>query len=170
MDLNALLDHIAHGPDCVVFPPTGQPTVAPIHVVPKDVQAFYELCGGLIIGQGAFWRARIVGPDEWVLATDKILDVDTAAMARKQQPEDRSWDWYIIAEVENANYLAIDCGRLHTGRCYDAHWETYGAPGDMPVVATSLTALIERLYEHIGQRWYWLEPRFPALGDAYDDA
>ncbi|HEX8981367.1 MAG TPA: SMI1/KNR4 family protein [Ktedonobacterales bacterium] len=169
MGLTALLDYIARDPDCVVFPPAGQPTVAHTLVVPEDAKAFYELCGGLIIGREAFWQARIIGPDEWTLAVDKIFGEDVAAMAREQQPEDRLWDWYIVAEIENANYLVIDCGSLHTGRCYDAHWETYGMPGQMPVVATSLTTLIERLYERKGQRWYWLESRFPTLGDAYDD-
>jgi hypothetical protein len=42
----------------------------------------------------------------------------------------------------------------------------------MSVVADSLTALIEQLYEqlheHRGQHWYWLQPGFERLGDAYD--
>jgi len=31
-----------------------------------------------------------------------------------------------------------------------------------------LTALIEQLYEHRGRHWYWLQPGFERLGDAYD--
>ncbi len=168
MSLAELLERIAHDPDCVVFPPVGQPSVAPPQVVPEDARTFYELCGGLIIGRSAFFQARIVGPDEWTLATNKILGDEVAAIVRQEQREDRSWDWYIIAEIENGEYLALDCGLLHNGRCYDAHWETYGAPGDMAVVATSMTMLIESVYEHKGQHWYWLEPGFHSLGDVYD--
>ena len=106
--------------------------------------------------------------DECVLANDLILG-DLAAVVREQLSGNLSWDWYVVAEVENGNYLAIDLGGgPHNGRSYDAFWETYASPGQMPVVATSFTALIEQLYETKGQHWYWLQPGFSPLGDAYD--
>lgn len=172
MGLTELLDRIARDPDCVVFPAVGQPNVVSSHAVPEDVRAFYDFCGGVVVARGSPYEARIVGPDECVLANDVILGHnilrDVATVARGQLSRDVSWDWCIIAEVENGNYLAIDFGRLHNGRCYDAFWETYAAPGQMPVIATSFASLIEQLYENKRQHWYWLDLGFQVLGDAYD--
>lgn len=170
--LTELLDHLQHAPDCRILPAAGQPTISPEHVVPEDVRAFYDLCGGVVIGDGFPYEVRVVGPNECVLANEVILADNTlgdlADEVRDQLSGDVSRDWYIIAEVENGNYLVIDFGRRHTGRCYDAFWETYATPGQMPVVAMSLTALIQRLYEHRGRHWYWLQPEFERVGDAYD--
>ena len=47
--------------------------------------------------------------------------------------------------------------------------ETHGVAGSCPIIATSFTDLLTRLYENKGQRWYWLRPDFVSLGDAYDD-
>jgi hypothetical protein len=172
MALTELLDQIARDPECIVLPEGAQPSIGPAHVVPEDVRAFYDLCGGLVIARGSPYETRIVGPDECVLASDVILGDNILGdpVVREQLSGNASWDWYIIAEVENKNYLAIDFGQPHQGRCYDAFWETYASPGQMPVVATSFTALLERLYENRGQHWYWLQPGFQPLGDAYDAA
>jgi len=171
LTLTELLDSIAHAPDCIILPVAGQPNIGPTHVVPEDVRVFYDWCGGVVIARGSPYEARIVGPDECVLANDVILGNivgDFATVVREQLSADASRDWYIIAAIENANYLAIDFGRPHNGRCYDAFCETYTSPGQMPVIATSLTVLIAHLYEHRGQRWYWLQPGFHPSGDAYD--
>jgi antitoxin YokJ len=172
MAWSELLDHLARDPNRIVLPAGEQPNVGPAHVVPEDVRAFYDSCGGLVIARGSPYEARIVGPDECVLANDVILGDnilgDLATVVREQLSGNASWDWYIIAEVENGNYLAIDFGRTHNGRCYDAFWETYASPGQMPAVAPSFTSLIEHLYENKGQHWYWLQPGFQLVGDAYD--
>jgi hypothetical protein len=39
-----------------------------------------------------------------------------------------------------------------------------------PIVARSFTDLLSRLLRAEGNHWYWLEPGFEPLGDAYDDA
>jgi antitoxin YokJ len=165
--LTELLDRIARDPDCVIVPAVGQPAVDTSHAMPEDVRMFYGLCGGLVIGRRSFYQARIVAPSEVLLASDIILG-EFAAVARVDEPEDPSWNWYIIAEVENSNHLSIDFGPTHKGRCYDSFWDIYGQVGNMPVIASSLTELLRRLYDHEGGHWYWLEPGFQALGDAYD--
>jgi hypothetical protein len=50
----------------------------------------------------------------------------------------------------------------------DAFWATYATPGQLSAVADSLAALIEQMYEHRGQHWYWLQPGFGLLGDSCD--
>ncbi len=167
MELTALLERIAQDPDCAVFPAIGQPHVDASQVVPDDLRVFYDMYGGIRIGRGSFYEARIVAPDRCMLANDVILG-PSAAVVRERQPRDPSWNWYVIAEVENGNFLSIDFGRAHNGRCYDSLEETYGLTGQMPVIAESFTALIEQLYENKGKHWYWLEPSFQPLGDAYD--
>lgn len=167
MNLTEVLHQIAHDPDCTVFPAAGLPNVTSANVVPEDVRAFYELCGGLVIAHESPYEVRIVGPEQCVLANDVILGT-FAAIAREQQSTDPSWNWYIIAEVENGNFLSIDFSQMQNGRCYDSFEETYGLVGQMPVIALSLTSLIGQLYGSKGKHWYWLEPGFQALGDAYD--
>src|SRR5690348_12885054 len=134
MDLADLLDRIARDPDCVIFPAVGLPNMDSSHTMPEDVRAFYNHCGGLVIARGSPYEARIVVPEKCVQANNIILG-RFADVAREQQSEDPSWNWYIIAEVENGNFLSIDFGRTHNGRCYDSFDETYGLVGQMPVVA-----------------------------------
>jgi hypothetical protein len=52
--------------------------------------------------------------------------------------------------------------------CYDSFHEVHGMPGSCAVVALSFTDLLERLLAARGGHWYWLEPGFASLGDAYD--
>jgi hypothetical protein len=165
--LTELLDQIARDPACAILPAAGQVMVNVAHTVPEDMRAFYNLCGGCVIGRGSFYEARIVAPAEVVLANDIILG-EYAAIAREEHSEDPSWNWYIIAEVENGNWLSIDFGLTHNGRCYDSFWETHRQMGNMPVIAASLTELLQQLYNHKDKRWYWLESGFQALGDTYD--
>jgi hypothetical protein len=155
--LAELLNRIARDPDCANFPAAGQPVANAGRTVPEDVQEFYSLCGGCVIGRGSFYDARIVAPDKVVVANDVILG-RYAAIAREEESGDLSWNRYIIAEVENANHLSIDFGPNHTGRCYDSFWDIYGQVGNMPVIAMSFTELLQQLYTHKGEYWYWLGP------------
>ena len=166
MALTALLDRIAHDPDCAVLPAAGQPNIDSAHVVPEDVRAFYDVCGGVTIGRGSEYEVRLVGPDECVLANNVILGDtllrDLANRVPEELQRDASWDWYLIADLWNGDYLVIDAGQARNGACYDAHWETYMDTyhDRMPAIASALTSLLERLYANKGRYWYWLEPGF----------
>jgi len=107
-----------------VLSAAGQPSVSPDHVVPENVRALYNRCGGVVIEGGLPYAVRIVGPAECVPANRVILADNTvgdlAEEVLEQLSEGASRDWYIIAEVENGNYLVIDFGRRATGKCYDA--------------------------------------------------
>jgi hypothetical protein len=54
------------------------------------------------------------------------------------------------------------------GHCYDAFHEIYGVAGSMPVIADSFTDLVVSLLSNAGSHWYWLQPGWISLGDAYD--
>lgn len=70
--------------------------------------------------------------------------------------DDASKNWYILAEDEHDEYLLIDLGEKHNGRCYDGFHETYGLVGDMRAIASSFTDLLCRLLKNPGSRHYWL--------------
>lgn len=139
MILTAFLDHIALDPSCIIVAPRGQRKIGPGQVVPEDMQAFYDACGGLIIAQGSPYEVRITGPDECVRANDVILGEDAlgdlAAVVREQLSGNALWDWYVIVEVDNGNYLAIDLG----GGPHNADVMTpSGKPTHLPAKCPSL--------------------------------
>jgi hypothetical protein len=165
--LAELLYRITRDPDCAILPAAGQPVVDTGHTVPEEVRRLSSLCGGCIIGRWSFYEARIVAPGEVVLANDVILVGEYAAITREKNSDDPLWTWYVIAEVESGNRLSIDFGLARNGRCYDSFWHIYGQVGNMPVIAASLTELLQQLYENKGNHLHWLEPGFETLGDAY---
>jgi antitoxin YokJ len=65
--------------------------------------------------------------------------------------------------------LSIDTDPTRNGRCYDSFHDVHGIVGSDPVIARSFAELFERLLDSGGGHWYWLEPDFVSLGDAYDE-
>jgi hypothetical protein len=90
---------------------------------------------------------------ECVSAHEALLG-DVAEVVQREQPDDPSWHWYVVADCGNDDAISIDCGAKHNGRCYDSMHETHGLIGDMPVVAGSFTDLLEQLHTHVGQYWF----------------
>jgi hypothetical protein len=83
--------------------------------------------------------------------------------------EDRSYDWFVIANDGNGEYLTIGLVPERVGRCYDSFFDRHGIPGSCPVVATSFTDLLRLTVENHGKHWWWLRDEHTLLGDAYDD-
>lgn len=76
---------------------------------------------------------------------------------------------YVIADggrdFRSDPHVVIDLHLDRLGRCYDAFWDTYGLVGEMPVVAVTVTELLQVLVASGGQRGV-----LPGLyGDAYDE-
>jgi antitoxin YokJ len=167
MDLALILKTIRATPDCNVRPPRGLPRVAPEHVLPGDLQEFYQLCGGVTLFGRADYPISIVPPEEMVLANAVILrgvsEPQLAATA-----DDISWSWYIVGveEGHSSMYITIDLSPERLGRCYDSYWEIH--PGNSTIIATSFTHLLEQLLSNRGERWYWVRPGFHSLGSPYD--
>lgn len=154
-----LLDRIGATAGCRIFPEAGLPIIKANHELPTDLRAFYELCGGVEFFVDAHFSTRISSPAELVLANPVLIG---------EQVDDISDSWYIIGRGGGDEFMSIDLHPDRVGTCYDSFREIHGVPGSSAVIALSFTDLLERLLAARGGHWYWLEPDFVSLGDAYD--
>ncbi len=147
--------------NCEVNPPAGLPELLNTkHHLPDDLKEFYTLCGGLALFLDSDYPIYIASPQEFVPANPVIVG--------ELCPDDRSAEWYIIADDRNGQYLTIDLSPKRLGQCYDSFWDRHGLPGDCPIIARSFSELLCSLVRSRGGYWYWLRDDFPAIGDAYD--
>ena len=160
MGIRQLIGEIARTPDCVVHEPRGLPLVQAEHLIPEDLRTFYELCGGMSIFQQAASSVSIVGPHEFRLANPVIVQ-------SKRSMDDISWSWYIVAIEQLPQYMVIDLDPKRLGRCYDGFWDIDAIVGSCPIIASSFTDLLYRLFENKGNRLYFLTDNFTPIGDAY---
>jgi hypothetical protein len=158
--MKELLDRIAGTTGCRVFPEAGSPTIEQSDRIPGDLNAFYALCGGVEFFAGALFPSRISGPNELVLANPVIIG--------ERVNDDISDSWYIIGRGGGGEMMSIDLNPARAGICYDSFQDVHGVPGSSAIIAVSFTDLLERLLAAHGGHWYWLEPGFTSLGDAYD--
>jgi hypothetical protein len=165
--LSQLLDAIQKIPDCDIRPPQGLPSVAANHVVPNDLLEFYSLCGGVSLFSSSAYSMEIVPPSRCISANPVIFIGISEAQLRASR-DDISWSWYIIGEGKNRQYITTDFALERLGRCYDSFWDSHAMPGYSPIIARSFTELLSGLVSNQGQHWYWLQPNFQSLGDAYD--
>ena len=128
-------------------------------MLPADLEDFYTLCGGAELFSGALFSVRISSPDEFVLSNPVII---------RERCDDISGSWYIVGRGGDREFISTDLDPRRAGTCYDSFREIHGTPGHCAVVALSFTDLLERLLAARGGHWYWLEPGFVSLGDAYD--
>jgi len=159
-DVTELLQRIRGLSGCEVYQSQGQPDVSAHHVLPDDLRRFYALCGGLSLYERANYPVFFSRPKEVVPANPVI--------AGEQVGDDISASWYVIANDGAGEYLTIDLHPQRLGRCYDSFSDRHGVAGSCPIIATSFTDFLERLVANQGRHWYWLEPDFRSLGDAYD--
>lgn len=123
--------------------------------LPRDAAHFLSRCGGVQRVDGISIGSRIVNAQLEILGTS--------------HPDDRSADWFVIAESgteATASRVVIDLGPDRTGRCYDAFWDCFGVAGSMSVIASSFSDLLMRMTASNGFPYWddWTED----LGDAYD--
>jgi hypothetical protein len=161
MDMIDLIARIRATPECQVFDPRGEPVLHEGHLFSDDLRSFYLLCGGVRLFEGREYAITIVSPVQFVSANPVIIG--------EEGEDDISSTWYIIADDGNGEYLTLDLSQERLGRCYDSFFDRHGVAGSCPIIATSFTDLLIRLYENQGQYWYWLRPDFVSLGDAYDE-
>jgi antitoxin YokJ len=161
MGVKELLEKVSTLPDCEIFPPNGLPNTDGNLELPKDVQEFYSLCGGLTLYENADYSIKIVKPDAFVLANPVIVG--------EQCEGDISSNWYIVASSGNSEYLTIDLGPDRLGRCYDSFFDRHGIVGESQIIALSFTELFKNLINNHGDYWYWFKDNFIYLGDAYDE-
>jgi hypothetical protein len=157
-----LVDQIRDRSDCRALPVAGPPALETGLRLPDDLAGFYAACGGADLFTGKDFALRICAPGELVPSNPEIVG--------EQVPDDITRSWYVVARGGSGEYLSIDLHPDRLGLCYDSFHEVHGVAGSSPVVATSFTDLVRRLLAGGGAHWYWLEPGWVSLGDAYDGA
>ena len=160
MSIEEVLARIAATPDCFILPSAGHPQVTKPCLLPNDLLRFYELCGGVILFQSAGCSTSVV-PPHGVVPANPIIRGETIE-------GDISETWYILADDLNGDYFTIDLSCERLGRCYDSFWDSHAQVGDSPIVATTFTDFLVRMLNNNGKHWYFLQPDFISLGDAYD--
>jgi hypothetical protein len=159
MNIDTLVSRIRVTQGCKVHDPIGLPMLSGKNVLPDDLKMFYTLCGGMSLFEDRAYPLSIVPPNRFVLANPIIIG--------EIVEDDISATWHIIGDDANGDYITIDVSAERPGRCYDSFNDCHGVAGSCPIIATSFTDLVSRLYENRGQYWYWLRPDFVSLGDAY---
>jgi antitoxin YokJ len=172
LNIRELISVVQTLPHCKVLPPSELPSIEDNLLLPPDVKEFYEVCGGMILFENESYSVKIVSPNEVVLANPVIIDEEIieAEKAKGDYESKISTGWYIIADLDNSDYLVIDFNKNRLGKCYKAFWDSYPSIGDTPIVANSFTELLNQLVLNKGGYWYFLEDDFKSLGDAYDNA
>lgn len=160
MSLSELFAEIKASPRCTVLPAAGLPVVSDGHALPHDLKQFYELCGGVNLFNDSEYAISIVPPQMFTPANPVIIG--------GQEESDISSSWYVVGSGGGTEYLTIDLSRERLGRCYDSFVDRHGVAGSCPIIATSFTELLTRLFLNDGKYWYWLRDDFQHIGDAYD--
>ena len=158
--IEVLLSRAAAASDCVVRPAAGRPIIPAPHLLPDDLMKFYDLCAGVQLYGTAAYPVSIVMPHEIVPANPVIRG--------EQIESDISASWYVLADDMNGDYFTIDLCRDRMGRCYDSFWDSHTQVGDCKIIADSFTDFLMRMLNNAGKHWYFLQPDFASLGDAYD--
>jgi hypothetical protein len=165
-EMSQLLNSFRETPDCTVKSPQGLPIIAHDHVLPDDIVEFYTLCGGISLFGSSAYSLEIVPPSQFSLANPIIfigVNDDQLNAARN----DISWSWYIVGKGENRQFITIDLNGNRLGRCYDSFWDCHAMPGYSPIIAGSFSEFLHRMRLNNGRHWYWLQPEFHSIGDAY---
>jgi len=164
-----VLTEIENTVDCFIDPPEGLPQISSEHILPADLQTFYQLCGGVSLFRSSAYSLNIVSPNKFLLANPVLLtgisEEDLHASKR-----DLSWSWYIVGEGGNGQWITIDLSSERAGWCYDSFWDCHAMPGYSPIIAKSFTEMLLRLIENRGKHRHKLQSGFEAYGDAYDES
>lgn len=169
--MKELIKKVALLPNCIVLPPVGAVNLPQEYVIPKELLDFYRLCGGMILFEDSPYAIKIVGPQDFRNADYEILgaEIVTLEMEKGTYEAEISKDWFIIADLFNADYIVIDLNKDRAGRCYKAFWDSYPEEGSSTIIAKSFRELLEKLIKNNGEYWWFLRDEFVSYGDAYDD-
>lgn len=122
--------------------------------LPPDMATFFRECDGASLFGGRF---EIPDPDGIVRVR--------VAIAGEDSDEICPASWFVICDVRDGNYVAIDfeSRKGDTVEIIDCFHETIGAEGESAVIARSFTEFLSRLLSAGGGE-YWLAETFEAYG------
>jgi hypothetical protein len=153
LDIAHLLDEIAERPGWRVLAVEDAAWEAR-PALPGDLEELRRRCGGVRTPAGLVVGQHVRGAQ--------------AAILGEVHPHDRSYYWYVIAEMDDSSHERARRNRPAPGPAgpfYEAFWR-FDIAGSMPVVAASVTELLERLLD-ANADVYWSDG-LPASADAYD--
>lgn len=151
--------------DCAFRPPTGLPKLREGHQLPDDLRWYYsQFSGAELFGERDDDAPDLFGPTYRLLPADKFIQIGHAICGEESAlPIQKSW--YSLADVQDGNFLAIDCHPARLGCCYDAFHETIDDLSYCNVIALSFTELMNVAVKSERNAW-WLEPN---AGHGYAD-
>jgi hypothetical protein len=148
---------------CSVNSPTGMPVLPGSFTLPPDLQEFYAHCGGLDMFPNEDWGWRIVKPSEFLRADQVILE-----LVYQDHPEDfddtPSEGLYVVAVRGcGPDYISIDTHPARLGRCFDSYSGDH-ATENSRVVALSFTEMLNKLFEHRQEGYFWEDAFYGYFG------
>ena len=151
-ELHAVLDEIRATADCRVLASAGKPMLPAGFLLPKDLEAFYEMCGGARLFESELpWR--VSGPCELVPAAPRLVTPDVAEELRRTEPGEVPSTCFVFADNGGAStdeHLVVDLHADRLGRFYETFWDSYGMAEDMPIVAVSAADALRWLLDNGG--------------------
>jgi cell wall assembly regulator SMI1 len=114
-----------------------------------------------MFGQPSDPRYRISSPEDFV---EIGMAIYGEPMGRPPQDS-----WYSLADVQDGNYIAIDCHPARLGLCYDIFHETASDLGNCRIIARSFSEFLQRAALSGDDAW-WLGDRFEMYGYADDQS
>ena len=164
MELHNLINLIKATPGCIVFPVDKMPTIKPNHIIPPDLENFYQLCGEIQLFKDSTFPTLIVSPNNFVQANPIIFaNVDVKYLQKMK--DDISWSWYLVGTGPNSQYITIDLSPERLGNVYNSFWINH--PRDSFIIASSFTDLLLSLIETKGEYYPWDMAGFVTLGNPY---
>ncbi|GHJ54524.1 hypothetical protein Nm8I071_38310 [Nonomuraea sp. TT08I-71] len=137
--------------------------------LPDELRQFHDLCGGVLLFEDASFPRRVCGPGGFVPASPRLLTPEVAQQVAKDNPADLTNNCYVIVDggqgLSTEPHVVMDLAPQRSGRCYTAAWDTYGLPGEMPLIATTIVELLQAL---LVDRGVEALPAGLSAGDAYD--
>lgn len=156
-----ILKKIENFEDCIISKYDLSKVINIEYNLPDDLKYYLENYNDIILFKSSDYSIKINGITNFIKANPIIIG--------EEIPDDRSFDWFIIAQDDNSQYITIDLSIERLGFCYDSFWDRHGLVGEQPIIAKSFTELLEKLFNSYGKSLYWLEDKFQSYGDAYDE-
>jgi len=170
--MKKLLEKMKNSPYVYWHPKENLPNIQKHHKLLPGLIEIYQCCNGFDLFDSGDYHFPIFfsKSEEFIPFNDFYYEKEMLEEAKEEEDYETwiSHDWYVLADIDNGNRIAIDLNPARYGYCYLANWETYHMEGYMPIIAKSVQEFIERCLENEDDYFYWEKEDFKSHGDAFD--